>query len=248
MRKLLLSSILVALVLNLVSASQAFAETKQQPNGDGVFCSQLSVTEARLDSALKNKLDKVSSERSIQINSMTKRFDEHSQKLIEDRELWDKNRHEHYVKLEEKAMTDVQKQVVRDFEATIDTAVAKRRATVDSAITAFRSTVSSQISGRTGGVDNLITSYKTALSDAEISAKQNCANPATVATAHQTFRGQLELARKNIQEDRLGVDKINSNVQQDATAKRTIIDAAISEFRITLSQASNSLKKTLSQK
>jgi len=246
-QKIFLSSLLVALLFNSLNVSQAFAETRQRPDGDGVFCSQLSVTEARLNSGIKSKLDKISSERTTHINTMAKRFDKHSQKLIEDREQWDKNRREHYVKLEEKATTDSQKQAVKDFEETVDAAVAKRRATVDSAIAAFRNTINSQVSGRTGSLDNLITSYEAALSDAKISAKQNCANPATVASAHQTFRGQLELARKNLQEGKSGVDKIGNAVSVAADVKRKTIGDAISEFRTTLSRARDSLKIALSQ-
>ncbi len=222
-------------------------EARAEQITENGFCTEINKITTRLDEQVVKKINKINDLQAQKSIKLSHQFSERDEKLIQSRAKWDENRQQHYQKLYENAKNDDQKKAIDQFRATVETAVAKRRAAVDESIETFRNTIISSVSSRQGSVDSLIDNYKSELNTAKNSAQSNCSNGISSPEVRQNYRNQLQSARNNLLSGKQGIEKVDDNINAAVQNRRTSIDQAISTFRATLQQTRDALKTSLNQ-
>ncbi len=209
------------------------------------FCGRVSTLQTTLDQTItdrKNKLENTWTQRQQMI--ATNRSNR-EQRLTSDRLQWDQNRQERYNKMMAKATTDSQKQAITAFEATIELAVKTRKSAADGAIQTFRSSLDQAINTRETDIKTAISNFQSAVDNAFSQAKTDCDKGAQTAIVHSNLKTALQAARQQFEITRQTADKVSTQEQTLAQARRNSVEQAISTFKTTLQDAITTLKTAL---
>jgi hypothetical protein len=163
--------------------------------------------------------------------------------LAKTRSAWDANRTAQFAKLEARATTDNQKQAVADFKVAVKSAIAARRAAVDTAIAAFREGVKSLIASRKEDVSSNFTAFSDEVKAAFDSAKSDCASGKDPATIRTNLRNAIQAAKAKFHSNKIETPKIGGNIQPLIDARRAAVQKAFSDFKSAMEKARTELKK-----
>lgn len=211
-------------------------------NKQGLFCQNVDKWTSTIETRLADREAKVVAKVKERDTNVANRRAERDANLENKRDGWDTNRAERYANLEAKATTEEQKQAVMDFEDTIDTAVAVRRAAIDGAITTFRGEVNKLVAARRQAVSAAVNTFKSAVAAAGTKAKEDCSNSVAAATVRQNYRAALKAARDKFQADKQAIDKIGTQMQALAQTRNAAVKQAVDSFVSTLQAAIAQLK------
>jgi hypothetical protein len=169
-------------------------------------------------------------------------------KLSEHRGDWDDNFSRHFSLLESRATTDAQKAAVAKFRATVESAAKERRAAIDAVIGTFSGNVATTTAAHKAKVDEAVRVYKAALDSATAKAKADCtATPANEKTIREAYRTALKVAKEKFNADMKAIEKIRSTVNALSADHKAAIQRANEAFKVKVQSALTELKAAFPQ-
>lgn len=256
------SLVAISIIVNLASGTSV-AHATVSPSGDERsldtalvdtrienkpnFCTQLDATKSRLNSLVSQYESKLNALRADKSTKIATQFALRDSERAANRLRWDNERNTQYERLYSKATSDIQKQAIDQFKSTIEVAVNKRRAAVDSAVSTYRSTVQADMSTNQGSINSLAGIYKSAVVTAENKAQASCNIGTDPSVVRESFKSDLQVARTNLKTGKNGSEKINVEISALIKTRKEAIESAISDFKITLDQARETLNLALKQ-
>ena len=167
--------------------------------------------------------------------------------MAEKQAKWDENRVEQFVKLEEKAQTDAQKQAVATFEQAVKAAIAVRRAAVQNAINTFRQGMEVVRVSRQSTIDSIKSTFKNSVNIAYQKQQTDCTSNATQATIRSNLKNDLQAAKTKYQSDLQAIEKWKATMDQLLAARKAAIKKAIDDFKASMEKARNDFKTAVGQ-
>lgn len=184
-------------------------------------------------------------------DEMKQKLDEHWQirgsKLTEKREKWNENRADHFIKLEEKAQTDVQKQAIITFRQAMEAAIAARRTAVDKAITDFRQGVENIKATRQSAIDAAKSVFRNSVKLAYEKAQSDCPGSIDAATLRLNLKNSLQAAKAKYQSDLQAAEKLKTNMEELTLTRKASIEKANQDFRTVVEKARSDFKAVMGQ-
>lgn len=220
-------------------------EIKIQVQGE--FCGRFAETTGNITEKMSGVRTKIDELRGNREATMEDRRDTRDENLNGIRSTQDARRVEWYAKLESRATTDTQKDAVREFEKTVDSAVEVRRDAVDAAILAFRSGVDSLVSGKKNSAETAAETFQGAVDAAVSRARADCEAGKDPETIRNTFRASLKGAKTQLSTSRKSVEGIGSQVDALAKVRNESIRKAVQAFDASLASATEKLKAAFSE-
>jgi hypothetical protein len=208
-----------------------------------LFCSNFADHAAKIASNMEERRNAFEDRKTNRAGTVDENRDNRDGKLEDKRSDADERRSEMYAKLEGKADTDAEKAAVDVFKQTIEKAVDVRRDAVNTAIADFRTGVDAAVATRKDDVQAMADAFTKAVNTAVEKAKSDCASGATPATVRTHFQSALKAARENLQADRTASEKLKTQIQVLADARKVSIEKAMSSFKATLELAKGELKQ-----
>ncbi len=224
---------LIATVVVPVSSFAATATTTLK----GDFCTNVDSIASKTNVLLAKKQSQADALKAKEVSA--------GSKLYAKRDQWNNNRDGHFSKLEAKAKTDAQKQIVATYEATINTGVATKRAAIDSAIATFSTGVSQLIDGRKTGIDGALATLTQSVDTLVATAKSECANGVTSKDAKAHLQTGITSAKATFKTSVEQLPKVKDEVAALQVARKTSISATEATFKTLVSQATQDLKTAL---
>jgi hypothetical protein len=209
------------------------------------FCSKFSEKASTIAERLAERQTKVTNFINEHESSLGERRDNRDANLADLRSKADQKRSEWYVRLQDRADTDAQKDAVLKFKQTVEDAVDTRRETVNDAIAAFRNGVDTAIAGRKDDMKSARDKFKTSVDAAVAKVKTDCDNGETTVTIRSNFKTSLQMAREALKTDKNNVDKVGAQVKALADGRSAIVKKAIADFNAALQKALADLKQVL---
>lgn len=231
---------------NAMEERQENREAKKEEMQDKrqeLFCSNFSDHAAKIAANMEERKNSFEERKTNRTGTVDENRDNRDGKLEDKRSLADARRSEMYAKLEDKADTDAEKKAVATFKKTIEDAVDDRRDAVNEAIETFRIGVDAATTTRKDDAQALADAFTKAVNTAVEKAKSDCVSGATPATVRTNFQLALKEARENLQTDRSASEKLKTQIQVLADARKVSIERAVSSFKATLELAKGELKK-----
>lgn len=168
-------------------------------------------------------------------------------KLNDAHEKQDEQRNSMYMKLEEVAKTDAQKEAVKEFQKTVEQAVIDRRSAVSDALDTFRSDVDALVKSKKTSVTGAIDMFQTSVKTAFEKAQSDCVSGTDPKTVRDTLATSIKDARTKLQVSRQSFEGIGDSVSALAVTKKTTLDKAMQDFKTTMEKARADLKSVLKQ-
>ena len=218
------------------------------PQQGKTFCARLPQTFGKIEQQLKSKVEKLGSKRVDRNSSIQKRRSNQDTQLTSIRTEWDKNRQEHYAKLESLASTDAQKTAVLNFKNAMEAAVAQRRIAVDNAKKTFRDNVTQTLKDRQGAIDTIHSSFKTALGTAYSKAQTDCSSGVDPKVVRSELRASIKAAREKLTRELSGVEKNKVSSEALIKQRQEAFRKALESFRQSAEKARKDLKAVLGVK
>ncbi len=237
---------LLAPLLVLARAQSADSNATSTPKGS-VLCNSYVGTRAKIDQRLTARDENLKEKRS-EINSrIQERVEKRAEWLKEKRDKWDEVRAQQFAKLEEKALTDVQKEAVAAFKKAVTEAIAARRAAIDAANKSFQDGVKKAVSDRKIAIDGIIAAFRLSVKNAYEKAKADCASGVDAQTVRTNLRAALKAAKDKYNTDRQNLEKLKDTKDQLIATHRAAVKKAIDDFKAAMEKARADLKAVLVQ-
>lgn len=222
------------------------ADAPKLGDGNGNFCSQLGKLEQN-QLRLTERQSKMEENRQKRDTNLANRYQERQSKRFENREKWDANRSEHFDALMELADTDAKKQAVTQFQSAVSSAISTRQSAFDTAIEVFRVSADNLWQSKKADADNLVNAFRNQVQAIIANIKEECGLENANDTAlRNTFREQVQSAKKSLQSGKSSVEEMKSSIQNLNEAKKQAMKKALAEFKVTMEQARTDLKTALS--
>lgn len=238
------SKLIYLLIAFLLSASAVVyaqnGKPEETPKTDS-FCLKISDLKSKADQLISKRLSDLNLKGLEGRKKLGEKRTEIDQKLGENRKKWDKNREEQYAKLLEKADTDVKKQALLKFQNEVETAVANRRAAINTAQNAYRDGINQLLNSRKEKIDELAEKYKKIIEDALLKAEAGCKSGAKT-TVRVDLLNALKNARQEFNADKQGLEKLGSQVKTFVETRKTAFEKAKADFKTALEKAKSDLK------
>lgn len=226
----------------------AHAQTPPDRNNlNTTICAKLNQLDPKIEKSLSQKQLNLENHRKEQSNKIQSSFDNKTSQINQSRELWDKNRLEHYDKLSDKANTQEQVDALNQFKSTIESAVIKRRAIYDQANNEYRNAIKNIIGNNQSTIDIVISNYQTQLTQARLQATQDCESNIEDAEVKNNFNSKLKTAKANLEDNKVGIEQISSQISLIRQNRTTLLENAAQEFKTTLQGAKEQLRLALNQ-
>lgn len=207
------------------------------------FCNTFS----SLSNKYKQNLDEQIAKLQERINNETQKIQTNRQtfdnELDNKRIKWGINRKDIYDKIDNKAVTDVQKQALAAFKTAVEAAVTARENAVDAARTAYRQGVERFISQRKSDVLQTFNNFKSAIESAIQQVKNNCtAGISSPAYIRQIYQQNMNAARTARTTALQGIDKLGPKIKELAQIRNAAVQQALQTYRSALKTAIANLK------
>jgi hypothetical protein len=239
--------VLVSLIASVLVPLWIFAQNANENQKAGAFCNLISNLASKYDQRVANRETKLEEKRSEIENRIAERWTERDAKLTEKRAKWDTNRDEHFAKLEEKAVTDEQKQALLVFKQAVAAAIAARRAAIDEAISNFRQGVEQAKVDRKSAADALRNAFRNSIQAAFQKAKADCDAGVDPATIRTNFRAEVKAAKDEFEIDRQELEKLQTSMEALINTRREAIKKAIDDFKAAMEKAKTDFKAAFPQ-
>lgn len=211
----------------------------------GMFCENIEKISSKITEDMSSKSEKFEGKKETRFGHIDERRGARDNKRIQNRSEIDVKRDVKVDALLAKADTDAERAAVAKFEATLNDAAAKRRASVDAAVKTFRAGVDEILNGKFGNLDSAIATFKTKINQAISDAKADCAKGTDDQTAKESFMADVKAAREELKTGRTG--EIKAQIQALAEARKTSVQNAINSFKTTMEEARNDLKEAFGE-
>lgn len=142
--------------------------------------------------------------------------------------------------LEQQATTAEQKAAVAEFTATIQSAIEKRKAAIDTAITEFRSGIDAIHTDRVGTVDTAIKNFTDTANQALSKAKTDCASGTDPKQVRTTYQSSIASIRESLQTTK---KDHKPEIQKLIDERKESVQQAVTEFTTTVESAREKLAK-----
>lgn len=230
----------------LVLAAADVAPKPVQIKAEAVnFCTNVNSYATRVTNQLANNEGNLKNRQEQNQNALKERETNRDRQLIQTRNYGDADRLEVYNRLEEKAVTEAQKQAVAQFKTAVEAAVAARRASVDAAIKTYWEGMNTAMDGRESAVSTAKENFINALNSAVGTAKEGCTAGTAPATVRQQFMASVQAAKTKFNTDRKAIDKYGPQVKALVQTRNQEVQKAMSEFKKVMEQQRLILKATL---
>lgn len=156
----------------------------------------------------------------------------------------DKNRLEHFAKIEARAETPLEKAAISVFVKAVNVAINVRKAAYDAAVNAFRSGVNEAIKKRNTSFEQAIAALKKSVSVATDEANKDCRNDADAKTVRSAYLSQIRDARTAFQDATAALESVASSVEKLSEERDETISKAEEDFIDSIDAAITDLKKS----
>lgn len=207
---------------------------------DGGFCKNIDMVTEKFREGVLEKTSKFKDRETTRMANLNERREKRNETRTENRGQVDIKRDIRIDDWQNKAQTESQKTAVANFEKTLDSAVAKRRASVDLAVTTFRSGVDEIINGKLETLDKSVVTFQNSIDSAIDKAKTDCASSKNEKEVRAEFRNSIKSARDAFKNTR--PDEIKTEIKALGDARRADIENAVSTFKETMRDAVEALK------
>jgi len=206
------------------------------------FCSKLSNFYDKSIKKIIEQQTKLEQKRIESAEKITNHQAEQEVRKAKNRIKWDGNRAKQYTKLEEKAVTDAQKQAIANFKIAVNTAVIVRRTAVDTAIKTYRDAAKQLIDSRKTAVDGIIGAFKTTVQSAVDKAKADCVAGIDAKTIKADFNVSIKAAKDKFKSDQYQIKKFMQLLQDLSKTRNEAIQKAHQDFVAAMDKAKKDLK------
>lgn len=162
---------------------------------------------------------------------------------FDERNTREKNRLEHYVKIEARAVTTAEKNAITAFTRTVDQAIVKRKTAYDTAAVSFRKGINDAIQARNTELEQAIGVFKKRVVSAIERAEKDCRTMQDSKRARDTYLSLLRDARTAFQDAVLGLKNVNTSIDALSIQRNTALEKAEAEFVKAVDKAIIDLKK-----
>ena len=219
-----------------------FAQNANDNQKGKAFCTTISNLASKYDQKVANRETKLEEKRTEITDKISSRWTKRDEKLAEKRAKWNTNREEHFAKLEEKAVTDEQKQAFLIFKQAVTSAIAARRAAIDKAIDDFRQGVEQAKIDRKSAVDALGNTFRNSIQAAFEKAKTDCDSEVDPATIRTNFRAEVKAAKEKFESDRKEMEKLQTSMEVLINTRKEAIKKAVDDFKAAMEKAKADFK------
>jgi hypothetical protein len=213
----------------------------------GSFCTNLTLDESRVTSAMSERVTNLDQNRSNAATALQEARAKFDLQVTTNRANWDASRQANFNALEAKATTSAEQSAVSTFETTVLADVSTHRSTIDNARDTFRSAEDSAISSRISQVDMAVSTFQSSVSSAESAAQSGCDSGTKPATVRETFVASMKSARIAYQTSIAAVPKIDDTVAALGVTRRQAVQTADTTFTAAVVAAGKTLKTALHQ-
>jgi len=245
-KSILKTGFLVSLLAIILLPLWIFAQNTNDNQKGKAICTTISNLASKYDQRVSDRETKLEEKRTEITDRINNLWAERDAKLAEKRTKWDTNREEHFAKLEEKAVTDGQKQALLVFRQAVTTAITSRRAAIDEAIKNFRQGVEQAKINRKAKVDTLNNTFRNSVKAAFEKAKTDCDAGVDIATIRENFREEVKAAKDKFESDRKDLEKLQTSMETLITTRREAIKKAIDDFKLAMEKAESDFKVAFS--
>ena len=246
-KKILRTGFWGLLVIGALVPIWIFAQNANDSQKAKGFCALISNLASKYDQRVANRETKLEEKRSEIENRIAERWTQRDAKLTEKRAKWDTNRDEHFAKLEEKAVTDEQKQALLVFKQAVTAAIAARRAAINEAIDDFRRGVEQAKIDRKSAADALRNTFRNSIRAAFEKAKTDCDVGVDPATIRTNFRAEVKTAKEKFESDRQELEKLQTSMETLINTRKEAIKKAIEDFKTVMETARTEFKAAFPQ-
>lgn len=202
-------------------------------------------TETKLGRTTDDKRNEFTTRLSQKGTDLGDKRSEWDDKRTEARLMADQKREEHYAKLTEKAVTDVQKQAVEVFKQAVEKAVSDRRTAQDTARQSYRSGVDAILANRKSTLEAESGDFKLAVEAALAKAKTSCENGTPVDTVKSVLKTDLEAAKSALKTAKDENGKVSEEIRALVEVRKTAIQSAKEAFDAAMQDAKTALETAL---
>lgn len=245
--KFLNQLVVLVAVLGLLSPNLVYAQVGNISPGQGAgkskssFCAKIS--NSKIDQQIATKISNLQKNHQDRIAKITQQRSSRDAKIAANRASADTKRNQELTTLEEDAITPDQKAAVAKFVLAIKTAIATRRAAIDSAVRAFQTGVDKALATRRSALTTVLTNYYNAVRAALTVAKADCAEDANSSTARDKFVAASKAAKVKLQTEKAAIEKMNVSISGLVTVRKAAIAKAGDDFRAAFEAAKAELEK-----
>ncbi len=211
------------------------------------FCERIDEIISRVDQQVTNRITSLEVQRQRGINKLTERRNTRNERALENQVKRDRNRTEHYAKLETRATTDAQRAAVAAFRATTELAITARKTALDSATQSFRQSLNQEITARQTAVDAAVNTFQSSRITAINQAKSGCAAGVDAKTVRETFHTNIRVAQAQFNNERQEIEKRKDLIEPIRVIQRQAIEKAIADFKTTMEKARTDLQAAFQQ-
>jgi galactitol-specific phosphotransferase system IIB component len=212
------------------------------------FCNTINNASSKLMERLTERESKIQDIINQRVGQELKR-QERDVKLEQLRLQWNSKREEYYVKLEEKAADDYQKQAVTDFKKAVEAAINARRAAIDAAIDNYREAIDDAVNSKRSKAQSLIEGYRNQVSIALEQMQTACnSGDGSAVTIRTNLKNALQNAKNEFIADKKDIDKIKDEIQAAQQEFKIAKEKAIADFKTAMEKAKSDLKAAMESK
>lgn len=247
--KLVQGVVSLTILATTFSPVLAFAKENESKNNNAKvksnFCTRLTNVTQKNEERLADQLGKLDKSRGEREDKTDRRRAEVAVKVAENRSKGDENRAGRYTKMLGKTATDLQKQALVTFKATLDQTITARRTAFDGAQTTFKAAMDKVLSDRKTQIDAALTTYKTALKAAQDKATADCTANVDPKTVKTNLEAAVKTAKTQLQTSRQAATKVSDKVTALIATRKFTTNQAVSAFKTTMDAATAVLKAAL---
>ncbi len=180
-----------ALILFLGPTFAFAANTQSNP-----FCGNIDKTITQASREMQTKINKISSEKTKQLQLLQTRRDQHNLQIQKQRAASEKQLSASINRLYKQAKTPAQTQAVDNFKTAVTNAMSIRRASIDQAFLAYRNALDQNLQANQTVIDTAVQNFQSNTTQALNQAKTECAGGTAGKTARQHLISNTQSAQK----------------------------------------------------
>lgn len=208
------------------------------------FCTNIDAWAQRFAQQVNQNNSKLSDKKAEIKNRLTIKRSEIEDKLTALRADWDAKRSAKMVQLQNRELTEQQRQAINDFQNQINAAISARRNTFNQALNTFQNRTQEINEEQKQAIISAGNTYREAVRIAAQQAKEAC----TAGTDPLTVRNNFQQAVKTAQETMktsIEASKKQTALQTALSNKKQALQDAVTTFQNLMEQAKNQLRQAL---
>lgn len=244
--------VLGAVLMQLALPASAFAEERRgaidgRPKQEN-FCARIAAFKSQSDEELYSREVKLKASRNERAARSESKRKERDEKLSMKRDSRQENINEHFKKIESRNLTDEQKAALETFKSAHASALAARKAAVDSAIATYRNGVKNAIDAHETSIDSLLATFRSAVKAAHDKAIADCQAGVDQVAVKEAFIASIKAAKDAFAVGRADLDNRGDIIKPLIEARNAAFKKAAEDFRTAMEKARADLKAVFPEK